>query len=132
MPDFIKELQHGYYRYRTKEQHRQIPIPCVRSRRIYYQKWQNCIQALQYKTKQALLGLLSIVSVLDVNGVDCEKAFDLPMADYEDALLAQCGKRHKVGFIVTRNANHYEGSPVKAVNLDEILGSIIIRLTNAD
>ena len=84
------------------------------------------------KTKQALLGLLSIVSVLDVNGVDCEKAFDLPMADYEDALLAQCGKRHKVGFIVTRNANHYEGSPVKAVNLDEILGSIIIRLTNAD
>jgi predicted nucleic acid-binding protein len=79
------------------------------------------------KTKQALLGLLSIVSILDVNGVDCEKAFDLPMSDYEDALLAYCGKRHKVDCIVTRNLKHYEGSPVKAVEPEELLRGIIDR-----
>jgi len=73
------------------------------------------------KTKQALLGLLTVVNVLDVNGSDCEKAFDLPMSDYEDALLAYCGKRHKIEYIVTRNIKHYEGSPVKAVEPDEIL-----------
>ena len=73
------------------------------------------------KTKQALLGLLTVVSVLDVTGSDCEKAFDLPMSDYEDALLAYCGKRHKVDCIITRNLKHYEGSPVKADEPEEIL-----------
>jgi len=63
--------------------------------------------------KQALLGLLAVVDVLDVTGVDCEKAFDLDMPDYEDALLAYCGKRHKVDYIITRNTKHFEGSPVR-------------------
>ena len=73
------------------------------------------------KTRQALLGLLTVVNVLDVTGADCEKAFDLPMSDYEDALLAYCGKRHKVEAIITRNLKHYEGSPVKAVAPEEVL-----------
>ena len=73
------------------------------------------------KTKQALLGLLTLVNVLDVTGSDCEKAFDLPMSDYEDALLAYCGKRHKVDCIITRNEKHYVGSPVKASEPEEIL-----------
>ena len=79
------------------------------------------------KTKQTLLGLLSIVRLLDVNGVDCEKAFDLPMTDYEAALLAYCGKRHKCDCIVTRNIKHNEGSPVKAVEPEELLRGIIVR-----
>ena len=71
--------------------------------------------------KQKLLGLIAIVNVLDVTGTDCEKAFELPMSDYEDALLAYCAKRHKVEWIVTRDANHFEGSPVKAIAPEEIL-----------
>ena len=76
------------------------------------------------QTKGVLLDLLIVVNVLDVTGADCEKAFDLPMSDYEDALLAHCGKRHKVDCIVTRNRKHYEGSPVKAVEPEEILKSL--------
>jgi len=76
------------------------------------------------KTKQAQIGLLALVNVLDVTGADCEKAFDLPMRDYEDALLAYCGKRHKVDFIITRNLKHYEGSPVKAIKPEEALKSL--------
>ena len=76
------------------------------------------------QTKEALLSLLALVNILDVTGADCEKAFDLPMADYEDALLAHCAKRHKVDRIITRNLRHYQGSPVKAVNPDEILKSL--------
>ena len=76
------------------------------------------------KTKQALLGLLAIISVLDVTGVDCKKAFDLPMSDYEDALLAYCGNRHKVDRIITRNLKHFEGSPIKAMEPGEILNSL--------
>jgi predicted nucleic acid-binding protein len=68
------------------------------------------------KTRQALLGLLASVTVLNVNGTDCEKAFELPMNDYEDALLAYCGKRHRADCIVTRNPKHFEASPVKALS----------------
>lgn len=76
------------------------------------------------KTKQALLGLMEIVGVADVTGADCEKAFELPMPDYEDALLAHCAKRHKADGIVTRNTKHFEGSPVKAFTPDELLKSL--------
>jgi len=76
------------------------------------------------KTKQALMGLLAVFNVLDVTGTDCERAFDLPMSDYEDALLAYCGKRHKVERIVTRNTKHYRGSPIKAVEPEEILKTL--------
>ena len=77
------------------------------------------------KTRQALLGLLASVNVLDVNGTDCEKAFELSMNDYEDALLAWCGKRHKVDCIVTRNPKHFEGSPVKATSPVELLKKLL-------
>jgi predicted nucleic acid-binding protein len=67
------------------------------------------------KTRQALIGLLSVVTVLDVTESDCERAFELPMKDYEDALLVYCGKRHKVDLIVTRNMDDFKGSPVKTL-----------------
>jgi predicted nucleic acid-binding protein len=76
------------------------------------------------KTRQVLLDLLASVSVLDVNDADCEKAFGLAMPDYEDALLACCGKRHKADLIVTRNIKHFENSPVKAVLADELLAML--------
>ncbi|MDR2493306.1 MAG: PIN domain-containing protein [Coriobacteriales bacterium] len=73
------------------------------------------------RTKQVVLALLSSISVLDVNGTDCRKAFELPMSDYEDALLAYCGKRHRVDLIVTRNPKDFVGSPVNALSPDELL-----------
>ena len=73
------------------------------------------------QTKQALAGLLAVVNVLDVNGTDCEKALDLPMHDFEDALLACCGKRHKVDRIVTRNITDFKNSPVQTIEPGEVL-----------
>jgi len=74
--------------------------------------------------KQMLLGLMSVIKVLDVNGADCEKAFYLPMTDYEDALLAYCAKRHKADYIVTRNEKHFAGSPVKAISPGDFLSAV--------
>ena len=100
------------------------------------QKMQGCITASTFtdiyyllrkrigskeQAKQALLDLVAVLDVLDVSGTDCERAFELPMPDYEDALLAYCGKRHKVDYIVTRNLKHFKASPVKAVCPEEIL-----------
>jgi len=83
---------------------------------IYYVL--NIVLRSSDQAKQALLKLFELLDVLDVTRADCEKAFDLPMPDYEDALLACCGKRHKVDLIVTRNSKHFSGSPVKAVSPD--------------
>jgi len=76
------------------------------------------------QTKQALLKLLSVVEVLNVSGMDCEKAFDLPMIDYEDALLSYCAKRHRMDCIITRNPKHFAGSPVAAVSPEEFLKTV--------
>jgi len=76
------------------------------------------------KAKSALIELLAVVKVLDVTSTDCEEALKLPMADYEDALLAYCAKRHRVDNIVTRNGKHFSGSPVKAVQPEEFLEEI--------
>jgi predicted nucleic acid-binding protein len=76
------------------------------------------------KTRQTLRELLMVVSILDVTGIDCEKAFDLPMNDYEDALLACCAKRHKVNYIITRNVRDFAGSPVKTATPKDILESL--------
>jgi predicted nucleic acid-binding protein len=73
------------------------------------------------RVKLVLLGLFASITVLDVTGADCEKAFELSMPDYEDALLAYCGKRHKADLIVTRNPKHFAGAPVKAISPDETL-----------
>ena len=73
------------------------------------------------KARQALLGFITSINILDVTGVDCEKAFTLPIPDYEDALFAYCGKRNKMDFIVTRNPSRFKGSPVKIIETDVIL-----------
>ncbi len=73
------------------------------------------------QAKQAVLKMLAILTVLDVTGSDCEKAFELSMPDYEDALLAYCAKRHRVEWIVTRNPKDFEGSPVKVIDPREVL-----------
>jgi len=73
------------------------------------------------KAKQALLQLLPSIEVLDINGSDCEQALDMPLTDFEDALLACNGKRHGVDYIVTRDKKHFDGSPVDAISPEEIL-----------
>ena len=71
--------------------------------------------------KQEILKLINIFSVLDVTGLDCEKACALPMKDYEDALNAYCAKRHKANYVITRDLKHFEGSPVSAISPSDFL-----------
>jgi predicted nucleic acid-binding protein len=75
-------------------------------------------------TKEILLSLIEIVKILDVFGEDCEKAFDLPMTDYEDALQAFCAKRNEMDYIITRNEKHFIGSPIRAISPDDFLGKL--------
>ena len=71
--------------------------------------------------KRALLNLMDLLNVVEVSETDCMKAFDLSMNDYEDALLAQCAKRSKAAYIVTRNTKDFKDSPVEAITPDDFL-----------
>jgi len=51
----------------------------------------------------AMRSLFKVFYIIDVFGSDCRKAFDFPLDDYEDALLAVCGNRAAVDYIVTRD-----------------------------
>jgi len=73
------------------------------------------------RCRQEIFKLIKIFSILDVTGSDCEKALELPMADYEDALIAACARRGKMECIITRNVKDFGDSPVKAVLPDDFL-----------
>ena len=71
--------------------------------------------------KVALLGLLELVNVVEVNRGNCIGAFDLAMNDYEDALLAHCAKGWGADYIVTRNKKDFSASPITALTPSEFL-----------
>ncbi|MDI6878248.1 MAG: PIN domain-containing protein [Desulfitobacteriaceae bacterium] len=71
--------------------------------------------------KDALLGLMDVLDIVDVTKTDCIKAFNLPVNDYEDALLAHCAKRIKADYIITRNLKDFTNSPVNAIAPEEFL-----------
>lgn len=73
------------------------------------------------KAKEVLRTIFALFNVIDVGKSDCEKALELPMADYEDALLACCAKRTKADCIITRNIKDFTASPVKAMEPNEFL-----------
>jgi len=74
--------------------------------------------------KAALRGVMELLEVMEVTGDDCLAALDLPMDDYEDALLACCAGNWGADCIVTRNTKDFARSPVKAMTPDDFLKNI--------
>ena len=65
---------------------------------------------------------LTTVKLVDVLATDVTDAFNLTMDDFEDALFAQCAKRAKADYIITRNPKDFGGSPVPCIEPDDFLG----------
>ena len=84
---------------------------------IYY------ILGRHIKDRQQLKTLVQkfLVKLLDVLVADVTEAFNLPMDDYEDALFAQCAKRAKADYIITRNTKDFASSPVPCMDPDTFL-----------
>ena len=57
--------------------------------------------------KDSLSQLFSIIEILDVDSSDCIGAVTSDMTDFEDAVLAECAKRHCADFIISRNPKDY-------------------------
>jgi len=71
--------------------------------------------------KSAIKKLTDNLRVIDVNAADVENALSSDFKDYEDALLAFGGKRHRADFIITRNKKDFECSPVNALSPTDFL-----------
>ena len=75
----------------------------------------------QAQLKALVQKFLSTVKLLDVLATDVNDAFNLPMDDYEDALFAQCAKRVKADYIITRNIKDFANSPVSCMEPEAFL-----------
>ncbi|HPX92820.1 MAG TPA: PIN domain-containing protein [Bacillota bacterium] len=53
--------------------------------------------------REALDNILQVFKLIDLLGSDCQKALDLSMPDYEDALALTLAGKAGVDFIVTRD-----------------------------
>jgi len=71
--------------------------------------------------KDALYGLMELLEIVDVTRKECLAALDLPMSDYEDALLSCCAKNWGAECIVTRNTRDFSLSAVKALTPEHFL-----------
>lgn len=68
------------------------------------------------EAKLVLLKLFTLFQIIDVTGEDCEKALELDISDYEDALLVTCAQRSKVEYIITRNIKDFVNSPIPSIS----------------
>lgn len=57
--------------------------------------------------------------ISDVLEEDFVAALDSRMKDFEDALIAMVAKRNHVDYIITRNVDDFEHSPVRAITPEE-------------
>jgi len=67
---------------------------------IYYVSRKYLIKTDLLTTMRSLFAIFSIIDVL---GTDCHKALDFPLDDYEDALIAVCGNKADINYIITRD-----------------------------
>jgi len=63
----------------------------------------------------AMRSLFKVFDIIDVFGADCRKAFDFPIDDYEDALIAVCGNRAAVDYIVTRDEEFLQQAKIPVI-----------------
>ncbi len=71
----------------------------------------------------AVYHVLCIFDTVSVDGDTCMAALELPMADYEDAVLAACAAREGADCIVTGDAGFLAetGSPVRVLKAEDAL-----------
>lgn len=73
------------------------------------------------ESRKILQGLMQVVGVLDTTAEDVRLALLSGLSDYEDAVMAETGKRSGIDCIVTRNAKDYRGCVLPICEPDEFL-----------
>jgi predicted nucleic acid-binding protein len=73
------------------------------------------------ETRSAITYLLENFSIGAIDGDDCKNAMALPIQDFEDALIIQCGVKYNVDYVITRDEELQENGVIKAISPEEFL-----------
>ena len=85
-----------------------------------------CQSLSEREARTAVRLLLSLFEIATVNRVVLDAALEGTMRDFEDAVLAQSASHGGADRIVTRNTQHFRGSPVPAVDPAEFLAPFAV------
>jgi predicted nucleic acid-binding protein len=73
------------------------------------------------QARAALSYTLEKIDVGALDGDDCKAAMNLPIKDFEDALVVQCGIKYKVDYIITRDIKLRQNGVVNTITPMEFL-----------
>lgn len=73
------------------------------------------------KCKDALKRLITALEVLDTTRTLCLMALESSMPDFEDALLVESARQWSADYIVTRDKEGFDQSPVKTISPEDLL-----------
>jgi hypothetical protein len=73
------------------------------------------------KSKEVMRSLLEFFSVMPIGYEECLLALDSPVADYEDAVLAEAARKGKLECIITRNSKDFANAPIPVRSPAEFL-----------
>lgn len=76
--------------------------------------------------REAVWNLMTVFDIAAIDGEICADALNIPMSDYEDAVLAVCAARENSDYIVSRDQGFLNASesPVEVVSPQTILNII--------
>ena len=57
-----------------------------------------------HAAREILRNLFSLLVIITVDGDDCAQALDLPVRDFEDALVTTCASKIDIDYIITNDA----------------------------
>jgi predicted nucleic acid-binding protein len=77
------------------------------------------------KAKAVIANLVSVVNVISLTESDCSDALELPMDDFEDAVIAVCAKKTNADYIVSRDEKFINAGTVVNVISPQRLLSIL-------
>jgi predicted nucleic acid-binding protein len=67
--------------------------------------------------RAAIRFLLNTYGVVDITHRDCINALNIPVEDFEDALVVECAKKAEADYIVTRDTGFQsETSPISVIS----------------
>jgi predicted nucleic acid-binding protein len=76
--------------------------------------------------KAKIRGLMTFTETIPLTESDCADALDLPMNDFEDAIVAICAAKVKANYIVSRDEAFINSAAtgVKVIKPDELLSMV--------
>ncbi|GHV87023.1 DNA-binding protein [Spirochaetia bacterium] len=86
---------------------------------VYYINRKNCSSAEQ--ALNSIVDLLEVIIPVDTKAEDIRTAISLGFSDFEDAVICATAIREKADYIITRNTDDFNTSPIKAMTPEQFL-----------